>query len=113
MRALLDAKRRSVDVRVLIDDWGNRTAASQAAMNLVIGAGIQLRVISVFAIRHDKYIIVDDRSTETGSFNYSQAAARANSENVLVVWNNPEVAAQYSAHWDSRWARGIDVEMNH
>ena len=110
VKALIDAKKRGVDVRVLIDDRGNRGAASQAAQRLVKGAGIALRVISIYAIHHDKYIVVDGTTTETGSFNYSQAAAKANSENVLVVWNNKIVAAQYLAHWESRWVNGIEVE---
>jgi len=53
---------------------------------------------------------VDGTTTETGSFNYSQAAAKSNSENVLVVWNDRAAAAQYQAHWDSRWTKGIEVE---
>ena len=88
VKALMDAKKRGVDVRVLIDDRGNRSAASQAAQRLIMGVGIPLRVISVYAIHHDKYIVVDGMTTETGSFNYSQAAAKSNSENVLVVWND-------------------------
>ena len=111
VKALMDAKKRGVDVRVLIDDRGNRSAASQAAQRLIMGVGIPLRVISVYAIHHDKYIVVDGMTTETGSFNYSQAAAKSNSENVLVVWNDRAVAAQYLAHWDNRWTRGVEVEM--
>lgn len=111
VHALIAAKRRGVDVKILIDDRGNRDAASRAAIRLVVNAGIPTRVISVYAIHHDKYIVVDGRSTETGSFNYTHAAAHSNSENVLVVWNNPAVAAQYLAHWESRWTQGIAVEM--
>ena len=111
VKALMEAKRRGVDVRVLIDDRGNRSAASQSAQRLITGAGIPLRVISVYAIHHDKYIVVDGKTTETGSFNYSQAAAKSNSENVLVIWNDRNVAAQYLAHWDNRWAKGLDVEI--
>ena len=110
VHALIGARRRGVDVRIVLDDRGNRDAASRSAIRRVVGAGIPTRVISAYPIHHDKYIIVDGRSVETGSFNYTHAAAHANSENVLVVWNNPQVAAQYLAHWESRWAQGIDVE---
>ncbi len=113
VRALMEAKRRGVDVRVLIDDKGNRGKANLAAMNLVINAGIPMRVISTYAIHHDKYIVVDGRSTETGSFNYSQAAAKSNSENVLVVWDDPKLAASYLAHWADRWAQGMAVESTY
>nr|WP_261802593.1 phospholipase D family protein [Variovorax sp. PAMC28562] len=112
VRALVNARKRGVDVKVLLDDRGNRGKASIAAMNLIAGADIPIRVISSYAIHHDKYIVVDGRHTETGSFNYSQAAARSNSENVLVVWNDERVASSYLAHWDSRWAQGVAVEVS-
>ena len=113
VRALVDARKRGVDVKVLVDDRGNRAKANVAAMNLIAAADIPIKVIATYAIHHDKYIVVDARHTETGSFNYSQAAARSNSENALVVWNNPKLAADFTAHWDSRWAQGVLVEMSY
>ena len=113
VRGLLDARRRGVDVAVLVDDRGNRGRANLEAMNLIASAGIPIRVISTYAIHHDKYIVADARHTETGSFNYSRAAAKANSENVLVVWNNPAVAERYLAHWADRWKQGIKVESRY
>ena len=68
VRALTDAKRRGVDVRVLIDDKGNRGKANIAAMNLLVGVNIPTKVISSYAIHHDKYIVVDGKHTQTGSF---------------------------------------------
>ncbi|ABE43861.1 phospholipase D family protein [Polaromonas sp. JS666] len=113
VRGLIEAKRRGVDVRVLVDDRGNRSQASIAALNLLLGAEIPTRVISTYAIHHDKYIVVDGRHTQTGSFNYSQAAAKSNSENVLTVWDNPSVASLYLAHWESRWAQGILIDRKY
>ena len=98
VRSLIEAKRRGVDVRVVLDDGGNRGKANIGAMNLIAGADIPIRVTSAYAIHHDKYIVVDNLHTQTGSFNYSQAAARSNSENVVVMWNNPPVASQYLKH---------------
>lgn len=108
MRKLLDAKRRSVDVQIVVDEKGNKSKASKAAMNLVVNAGIPLRTISTYTIHHDKYIVVDGKHVETGSFNYSKSAASKNSENVIVVWNNSELAGNYLRHWQSRWSHGTD-----
>ena len=113
VRGLLDAKRRGVDVKILLKDKGNRGLASVAAMNLIVGAGIPLRVVSAYAIHHDKYVVVDRKHTETGSFNYSQAAAKSNSENVLVIWGNPAVAGRFLAHWESRWRQGIEADSKY
>ena len=106
VRALLDAHKRGVEVMVLIDDRGNRSAASLAAIRLLQGADIPVRRIAVYAIHHDKYAVIDGETVQTGSFNYSQAAARSNSENVLVVHNNSALSAQYERHWQNRWGNG-------
>jgi len=71
VKGLMDARRRGVDVQVLIDDKGNRGKANLAAMNLIMGAGIPLRVVSAYAIHHDDFIVVDGKRTETRSFNFS------------------------------------------
>lgn len=101
VRALIDAQRRHVDVRVILDDRGNRRKANISAMNLLLGASVEVRVTSKYAIHHDKFIVVDAQTVQTGSFNYTQAAARANSENVLVVWSDKALAARYLMHWES------------
>ncbi|HGO5577988.1 TPA: phospholipase D family protein, partial [Klebsiella pneumoniae] len=51
--------------------------------------------------------------TEVGSFNFSRAADRANSENVLVVWDDPVVAQRYLQHWSSRWSKGTDWKQTY
>ncbi|MGZ3237313.1 MAG: phospholipase D family nuclease, partial [Burkholderiaceae bacterium] len=108
VRALLNAKKRGVDIKVVVDDRGNRAKKSLAALNLLVNAGIPTRTISNYAIHHDKYIVSDDRHVQTGSFNYSQAAAISNSENVLVLWNKPDIAASYLQHWQNRYDQGVD-----
>jgi phosphatidylserine/phosphatidylglycerophosphate/cardiolipin synthase-like enzyme len=106
VRALLSAKRRGVDVRVVVDGKGNKGKSNIAALNLLVNAGIPTRTVSAYAIHHDKYIVSDERHVQNGSFNYSRSAANSNSENVLVVWNNPDLAASFTKHWQSRWIQG-------
>jgi phosphatidylserine/phosphatidylglycerophosphate/cardiolipin synthase-like enzyme len=66
--ALVRAKQRGVDVKIVLDEKGNRSKASQAAMNVVVNAGIPLRTNGHYAM-HDKVIIVDNHTVESGSFN--------------------------------------------
>jgi len=109
--ALVRAKRRGVDVKVVLDwkaNTGKQNQASLAAMNLLVNAGIPVRTVSQYKIMHDKVIIADGRNIEVGSFNYTRAAERVNSENVLVVWDVPVVAQRYLQHWQSRWNGGTD-----
>ena len=106
--ALIRAKRRGVDVKVVLDWKVNcaKGSASVAAMNLLVNAGIPVRTVRQFKIMHDKVIITDGRHVETGSFNFSRAAARSNSENVLVIRDYPVLAESYLQHWQSRWEMG-------
>lgn len=113
VKALIDAQRQHIDVQVILDDRGNRGKANISAMNLLVGAGVEVRVTSKYAIHHDKFIVVDSQTVQTGSFNYTQAAARANSENVLVVWSDRALAASYLMHWESRWTQGTRVEISY
>lgn len=110
VQALVQAKRRGVDVRVVADDSNPKSKSGSAALNLLAGADIRARLNAEYAIHHDKYIIADDRHVQTGSFNYSQAAAKSNSENVIVIWNNPELAQSYLRHWSSRFEEGSDYK---
>lgn len=105
-KALLNASKRGVDVRVVVDENGNKSKASLAALNLLAGAGIPTRTISRYAIHHDKYMVVDKITVQTGSFNYSKAAAKSNSENVVVIWNNPDLALTFLKHWQDRFDQG-------
>lgn len=106
VKALIAAKRRGVDVQVVLDARGNEGKGSKAAMNLIATAGIPLRTDAAYKIQHDKVIITDGQNVETGSFNYSSAAAHSNSENALVLWDAPDVAKVYTQHWQSRWDKG-------
>jgi len=113
VKSLAAAKQRGVDVKIVLDEKGNRSKASQAAMNVVVNAGIPLRTNGRYAIMHDKVIIVDNQTVESGSFNYTRSAALRNSENVLVINDVPEVAQAYLQHWQSRWDGGTDWQSSY
>lgn len=106
--ALLRARQRGVDVRVLADTRRNARKNSRAALDRLAAAGIPTRLIARYALHHDKYIVADGVTVQNGSFNYTADAATANSENVLVVWNSAVLAQSYLAHWENRWASGVD-----
>ncbi|MFQ7968383.1 phospholipase D family protein, partial [Klebsiella pneumoniae] len=77
--ALVRAKQRGLDVKVVLDwkaNTGRQNKASLAAMNLLVNAGIPVRTVSQYKIMHDKVIIADGRNVEVGSFNYTRAADR-------------------------------------
>ena len=116
-QALLNAKKRGVDVKLVADQKNNvvedRSGKARAALSALANAGVDVRTISVYAIHHDKIIVSDGASTELGSFNYSAAAASKNSENVLVNWNNPALAKVYLEHFQRNYRQSVTYESRY
>lgn len=112
-KALVRAKERGVDVKIVVDEKGNRGRSSIAAMNYIVNHNIPLRTNSTYAIMHDKLIVSDGETVETGSFNFTSSAERRNSENAAVIWNMPQFAKMYLDHWQSRWNEGSDYHSSY
>ncbi len=106
-QALVAARKRGIEVRVVVDKERNTGKASKAAMDFVTRNGVTLRTNERFHLHHDKTIIVDGLTVQTGSFNYAPSAETKNSENVVVIREMPEVAARFLSHWQSRWDGGV------
>jgi len=99
-RALLNAHKRGVIVQIVADKEGN---SQYTAVTFLANQGIPVRLNSQYAAHHHKFMVIDGKHVETGSFNYSAAAVDKNAENVLVLWDVPELAALYAAEWQRLW----------
>lgn len=107
--ALVRARQRGVLVDVLADanmtGYEDHTGRSRVLLSALAAAGARVRTITMRGSFHDKFLVIDDDTVETGSYNFSNAAARTNSENVIIVHQAPELADQYLAHWRRGWTR--------
>jgi phosphatidylserine/phosphatidylglycerophosphate/cardiolipin synthase-like enzyme len=110
-QALLSARKRGVSVQLVVDQVHNlkhdNSGKARSALSVLVGAGVDVRTTSAFAIHHDKVIVVDRRHVQLGSFNYSAAAEGRNSENVLVNWDNPVLASSYLQHFTRNYAQSV------
>jgi len=108
VKALIAAQKRGVTVKVVADEKHNleqdRTGKGRSALAALVNSGVDVRVISKYFIHHDKCILVDRKTVQTGSFNYSTSAEKYNSENVLVNWNNPDLARVFIHHFERNYA---------
>src|SRR5260221_2127631 len=63
VRALVAARKRGIDVQAVVDQRTNlgsdSPVKSKAALNVLVNAGIPVRMISTYAAHHDKYLVVD------------------------------------------------------
>lgn len=99
--ALMNAHDRNVQVRVVLDK--TNAARDYKAVHRMRNAGIAIRINHRYAIMHNKYIIIDSKTIQTGSFNYSLSAEERNAENVVVIENNPSLAKRYLGNWEKLW----------
>lgn len=108
VRALLAARKRGVSVVIVADEKSNLSEGggnqkALAALSALANAGADVRTSNAYAISHDKVIVSGMRDVLTGSFNFSASAETRNSENVLVNWNNPELAVVYLKHFERNY----------
>lgn len=112
--ALIEAHRRGVDVRAIVDyrqltDRRNRDDAF--AVEHLGAAGIPVLVDKPPGLMHDKVMIIDGEVVVTGSFNYTYSAEHRNVENLLVI-HDPALAAQYTQHWRSRASESRPIRIS-
>lgn len=109
--ALLDAHKRGVVVRVVADE--KSCNGRYSAVTFLANQGVPVRICGNYAILHHKFMIFDGRHVQTGSFNFSAAAANKNAENVLLLWNVPEIAEHYNREWQRLWEESIEVKARY
>lgn len=94
--ALVLAKKRGVDVEVVVD---NPSSSTNTMISYVSAAGIPVFVDNYHRLQHNKYIVVDGFKFITGSFNFTSSAENYNAENLLVC-SSTKGALLYRANWD-------------
>jgi len=110
-QALISAKKRGVDVRIIIDksnvtgeDKDNpRGQKEMQLLDSLVNIGIPMNVDYDFQIAHSKIIIVDGIDVITGSFNFTYSAEHNNAENCLILHGNQQLADEYVKNWQWRW----------
>lgn len=109
--ALLAAKKRGVDVKVIADQKSN--SGKYSATTFLANNNVLVKLDGNYPIFHHKFMVIDGINLETGSFNYSAAAADKNAENVLLLWNVPQITATYDKEWLQLWNEAQVVSPNY
>lgn len=95
-KAVVDAHRRGVQVKVILDKSQRTEKYSEA--DFLKNSEVPTMIDAQHAIAHNKIMILDDYLVLTGSFNFTKAAEENNAENLLVI-NDPALAKQYIENW--------------
>ena len=106
VEALLGAKERGVDVRLVADKTTPCTRNS--GIDPLARAGVPIWIDRSARIAHVKTMVIDGTVTLNGSYNWTRGAA-ANSEDLNLV-ASPAVANAYAAHWRDR--QGLSMRFD-
>jgi phosphatidylserine/phosphatidylglycerophosphate/cardiolipin synthase-like enzyme len=106
-KALVDAFKRRVDVRIILDD--SQEAEKYSSATFIAHAGIPVHIDREFQLAHSKIMIVDRVDVITGSFNFTKAAEQRNAENCIILRGNQQLANIYEKNWQWRWGETESV----
>jgi phosphatidylserine/phosphatidylglycerophosphate/cardiolipin synthase-like enzyme len=102
VKALVEAKKRGVDVRVITDRERMQDPKQRTAIETLRLAGIPVRVNQHDGLMHVKQTVVDDRINTSGSANYTGSANRYNDER-LDVLTDPVTSAKAREKFLAMW----------
>ncbi len=101
MRAVEKAHERGVDVRIITDK--KQADHYSSVSTRLYQKDIPIKINTEHEIEHNKFAVFDNRSMITGSFNWTYSASNKNSENCLVITDEPQVIQQYTTRFNELW----------
>lgn len=99
-KALLDARKRGVDVRVIVDK--SQISERYTSATFLHNQGIEVLVDKRPAIAHNKVMIFDHEAVFTGSFNFTKSAEERNTENGILIRGDAQLVKRYVDNWYTR-----------
>jgi phosphatidylserine/phosphatidylglycerophosphate/cardiolipin synthase-like enzyme len=105
VKALIEAKKRGVDVRVITDREQGNDPKQQRALGLLHSAGIPIRVNQHDGLMHLKQVAIDDEINTTGSMNQTTSGHRYNDERLDVIADRAisiKARDKFLAMWDDQ-----------
>ena len=85
VKALVEAKRRGVDVRLLTDRERLNDPKQRTALSALREAGIPIRINQHDGLMHLKQAVIDDEINTTGSMNQTTSGNRYNDERLDII----------------------------
>lgn len=112
-RALLEAHRRRIDVKILADKEQFEKGASFVLRDLKL-MGVQIKLDGAHRAAHNKVMLIDGNAAKTkiitGSFNFTQAAQKYNAENVALIHDDKMLAKAFDENWKQHWQHAVAFE---
>jgi phosphatidylserine/phosphatidylglycerophosphate/cardiolipin synthase-like enzyme len=99
-RDLIEAHRRGVEIRVIIDATAAKNGYTKH--EVLRAAGIPVKVEAWGGKMHAKSAVIDGETIITGSMNWTSAGSAGNDENTLII-HSVDHARTYQRWFDKMW----------
>ena len=104
-RAILNAHRKGVSIRIITDN--DKSFDQGSDIRQLAGEGIPVKMDVTRNHMHHKFMVSDNKSLVTGSYNWTLSAARFNHENIVVT-KEEGVIESFSRGFDQLWEEMVD-----
>ena len=101
-QALIQAKKRGVNVRIVLDHSQQYQKYSKEVIQVLLNNQMDVRFDHTVKIAHNKVLVIDNLQTITGSYNWTHSAEFKNAENLVFI-KSQEVAKKYATYFEGRW----------
>jgi phosphatidylserine/phosphatidylglycerophosphate/cardiolipin synthase-like enzyme len=108
---LIEAKKRGVDVEILLDKSNEKESYSD--LRILLENDLIPLIDAQHAIAHNKVMIIDQKVLVTGSYNFTNQAEHENAENLLIIKGHPELVRAYRQNFESHKAHCKRPEIKH
>jgi len=115
-QALVDAVKRGIKVRVVLDGE-SAFKIRTSHFEYLIRHGVPVRLYiehlkkkrgrGYHSVMHHKFAIIDRKVLITGSYNWTAYAEEKNNENLLIIKEDPGVIEKYLGEFERLWKKSI------
>ena len=105
VEALVAAKKRGVDVRMLTDQERTQEVKQHSALRTLRLAGIPIRVNQHDGLMHLKQVVIDDEINTSGSMNHTTSGNRYNDERMDIITDRTtsvKAREQFLSMWNDQ-----------
>jgi phosphatidylserine/phosphatidylglycerophosphate/cardiolipin synthase-like enzyme len=111
--ALISARRRGVNVRVLLDGK-SAEEIGYSKHHFLIERNVNVKLDNTHityadkyeGIMHNKFAIIDNETLITGSYNWTHSAEKLNDENLLIIKEDEKLIGKFTDKFTQLWNRG-------
>lgn len=103
--SLLLAHKKGLDIKIITDN--DKSLDEGSDIEQLAKAGIPIKMDRTSNHMHHKFMVADNKTVLTGSYNWTRSAARFNHENILLT-NEAKVVKSFLKEFEQLWRAMAD-----